>query len=80
MGDSNADISRVWYLRLGHVLSVGQIRRPIAVGALSKTRLISKGCEVYVKTKLRKSYYGSLTKEKAIVYLNADVKAFIKDQ
>ena len=76
---SNAGLSRVWHLRLGHVLTVGQIRRHIADGTLPKTRSSPKGCEVCVKTKFRKSYPGSLTKATTVCHLHADVKGIIKD-
>lgn len=78
--ESTADLSKVWHLRLGHVLSVGQLRRHIADGTLPKTRPRTKGCEVCVKTKFRKSYHGSLTKAMTVGHLHADVKGMIKDQ
>ena len=78
--DSNADKSRVWHLRLGHVLNVVQIRRHISDSSIHKTRPRTKGCEVCVKTKFRKSYPGSLTEAKTVGHLHADVKGMIKDQ
>ena len=78
--DSHADLAKVWHLRLGHVLTVGQIRRHIADGSLPKSRPRPMGCEVCVKTKFRKSYPGNLTKAKTVGHLHADVKGMIKDQ
>ena len=78
--DSHADLAKVWHLRLGHVLTVGQIRRHIADGSLPKSRPRPMGCEVCVKTKFRKSYPGSLTKAKTVGHLHADVKGMIQDQ
>ena len=70
MDDRNTDPSRVWNLRLGHVLNMGQIRRQITDSALPKTRPRTKGCVVYVKTKFGKLYPGSLPKEKTVEYLH----------
>lgn len=75
-----AEQSRVWHLRLGHVLNVRQIRRHITDVSLPLVKPKRSDCEACLRAKYRKAYSGSLTKATTIGHLHADVKGMIKDR
>lgn len=78
--NSTAERTRVWHLRLGHVLNVSQIRRHVTDGTLPRVKDSPTGCGICVKAKFRKSYPGSLIKATTVGHLHAYTKGMIKDR
>lgn len=74
----NRDPATVWHDRLGHALSIAEVRRLVRSGQLPRPICSRSDCTSCTKGKFRKRFAGSLTKEVRIGRLHADVKGKIK--
>lgn len=73
-----ADPAKIWHLRLGHALPVKVIRSRLANGNLPPPTCFQTDCMVCSKSKHRRMFKGSLTKERRIGRLHCDTKGKIK--